>query len=262
MFKEHLPEISVVSLWQVLDEIGGLPAPSTGDTMEPLAIHDPCTTRSEPGIQSSVRHVLGRLGVSIEELKLGREETECCGFGGLQQNANPELSREVARRRGQRSPRDYLTYCAMCRDSLASADKRALHLLDLLFPDPGVSDPAARMRPGWSRRQENRSRLKERLLKELWSEETVEKEEHQKIKLHVGPDVQVLLEKRRILEEDLQRVIHHAETTNEKFRNPKTGRFKAAFRPHNVTLWVEYSPTAEGFVVDNAYCHRMELSVS
>jgi hypothetical protein len=150
----------------------------------------------------------------------------------------------------------------MCRDSLASADKRALHLLDLLFPDPRVSDPAARLRPGWSERQENRAHLKERLLKELWSEETVEKEEHQRIKLHVGPEVQVLLEKRRILEEDLQRVIHHAETTNEKFHNPKTGRFKAAFRPHNVTFWVEYSPTAGGFVVDDAYCHRMELTVS
>ena len=73
-----------------------------------------------------------------KRLKLGRGETECCGFGGLQQNANPGAISEVARRRGQRSPRDYLTYCAMCRDSLASADKRALHLLDLLFPDPRV----------------------------------------------------------------------------------------------------------------------------
>ena len=43
---------------------------------------------------------------------------------------------------------------------------------------------------------------------------------------------------------------------------PKTGLFKASFRPHNVTFWVEYSRTAEGFVVDNAYCHRMDLIVS
>jgi glutamate synthase (NADPH) small chain len=261
IFKDHLPEIPVISLWQVLDEIGG-PNPTPGVFSEPLAIHDPCTTRSEPDVQSAVRHLLGRLGVPIEELTLGREKTECCGFGGLQQNANPELSREVVRRRAQRSTRDYLTYCAMCRDSLASADKRALHLLDLLFPEPQVSDPAARKRSGWSERQENRSRLKDRLLKELWSEAPMKKDEHQKIQLQIGPEVRVLLEKRRILEEDLQKVVYHAEATGEKFCHPETGRFKAAFRPYKATFWVEYGPAAEGFIIYNAYCHRMELAVS
>lgn len=261
MFKDHLPEIPVISLWQVLDEIGG-PNPTAGVFSEPLAIHDPCTTRSEPDVQSAVRHLLGRLGVPIEELTLSREKTECCGFGGLQQNANPELSREVVLRRAHRSGRDYLTYCAMCRDSLASADKRALHLLDLLFPDPQVSDAAARKRTGWSERQENRSRLKDRLLKELWSEGPMKKNEHQKIQLQIGRSVRALLEKRRILEEDLQKVVYHAETTGEKFCHPETSRFKASFRPYKATFWVEYGPAAEGFVIYNAYCHRMELAVS
>lgn len=257
MFKDHLPEIPVVSLWQVLDERGG-PIPAPSHLNEPLAIHDPCTTRSEPEIQSAVRHLLGRIGVPVEELSLSRGKTECCGFGGLQQNANPELSHEVVRRRGQRSTRDYLTYCAMCRDSLASADKRAVHLLDLLFPDPKVPDPAVRKRPGWSERQENRTRLKDYLLKTLWSEGPMEKEEHQKIQLQIGPEVRILLEKRRILEEDLQKVIYHAEKTGQKFYHSETGRFKASFKPYKATFWVEYGPADGGFVIYNAYCHRME----
>jgi glutamate synthase (NADPH) small chain len=261
MFKDHLPEIPVISLWEVLDKVGE-PSPLPMAVSEPLAIHDPCTTRSEPDIQSAVRHLLGRLGVPIEELTLSREKTECCGFGGLQQNANPELAREVVRRRGQRSSRDYLTYCAMCRDSLASTDKRALHLLDLIFPDPQISDPAARKRPGWSERQENRSRLKDYLLKTFWSEGPMEKEEHQKIQLQIGPEVRILLEKRRILDEDLQKVVYHAERTGEKFCHPETGRLKASFRPYKATFWVEYGPSDKGFVIYNAYCHRMELAVS
>jgi glutamate synthase (NADPH) small chain len=261
MFKDHLPKIPVISLWQVLDDIGG-PTPLPKVFSQPLAIHDPCTTRSEPDIQSSVRHLLGRLGVPIEELTLSREKTECCGFGGLQQNANPELAREAVQRRAQRSDRDYLTYCAMCRDSLVSADKRALHLLDLLFPDPRVSDSAARKRPGWSERQENRSRLKDYLLKALWSEGPMKKEKHQKIHLQIGTEMRVLLEKRRILEEDLQKVVYHAETTGQKFFHSETGRFKASFRPYKATFWVEYGPADGGFVIYNAYCHRMELAVS
>jgi NADPH-dependent glutamate synthase beta subunit-like oxidoreductase len=261
VFKEHLPEVPVVSLWTVLDETGGPIPPRT--VHEPrLVVHDPCTTRSEPGVQASVRHVLGRLGVRVGELELGRGKTECCGFGGLQQNANPEIARETARVRAHRSEEDYLAYCAMCRDRLALAGKRVLHLLDLLFPDRRVPDPAVRKDPGWSQRQEGRWQLKERLLRELWSEEKpARREEHMEIILLIRPEVQNLLEERRILDEDLQRAIHHAETSGEKFRQPGTGRFKASFRPRKVTFWVEYERCAEGFVVHSAYSHRMEVTV-
>jgi glutamate synthase (NADPH/NADH) small chain len=261
VFRDHLPDVPVISLWTVIDETGG-PVPR-GVPHEPfLIIHDPCTTRSEPGIQTSVRHILGRLGVRAGELELSREKTECCGFGGLQYNANADMARETALVRAHRSDADYLAYCAMCRDRLASVGKRVLHLLDLLFPDPAVSDPAALKDPGWSGRQERRSLLKERLMKDLWSEEPARAGEHRGIKLEMSPEVRTLLEERRIFDEDLQRVIHHAETRGEKFRHPGTGRFKASFRPRKVTFWVEYERCAEGFIVHSAYSHRMEVTVS
>lgn len=260
IFKDQAPEIPVISLWQVLeDNVGSLPSPA--HVREVLAVHDPCTTRMEPAIQASVRRLLHRLDVPVEELELSREKTECCGFGGLMQNANPALAREVVRRRAQRSDRDYLTYCAMCRESLASVDKRALHLLNLLFPDPLISDPAARERTGWSQSQENRSRLKDHLLKELWTEQPMEKNGYHKIRLKIAPEVRELLDQRRILEEDLQKVIHHGESSGEKFFNPETGHFKASFRPYKAMFWVEYLPSEEGYIVFNAYLHRMELTV-
>jgi NADPH-dependent glutamate synthase beta subunit-like oxidoreductase len=258
IFSEHLPQVPTTSLWRLIDEKNLLPASGAPEGAL-LAIHDPCTTRPYPEIQGAVRRLLARLGVAPEELPLGRDRTECCGFGGLMQNANPDLSREVAARRARISPLDYLTYCAMCRDSLAAVGKRAVHLLDVAFPDAGEPDAAARRRPGWSERQENRARLKASLAKELWGERVQEMHEYESLALIIAPEVAEVLDKRRILVEDIQRVIHEAEKSGSAAVHPHTGRLKASYRPYRTTIWVEYSPAPEGYVIHTAYSHRMEV---
>ncbi len=255
-FSEHLPQVPTVSLWEALDATHLPPAAAAGTV---LAIHDPCTTRLTPAVQEAVRRIVKRLGVSTEELTLSRDKTECCGFGGLMQNANPDLSREVAARRSRISPLDYLTYCAMCRDSMAAVGKRALHLLDLAFPDALGPDPAARQRPGWSERQENRARLRASLVKELWGEKAYAMQEYERITLIITPEAAEILEKRRILVEDVQRVIHEAEKSGSIVVHPQTGRLKACHRPYRASIWVEYSPSPEGYVVHTAYSHRIEV---
>jgi Fe-S oxidoreductase len=256
VFKRHLPEVEQVFLWEVLRETWrGDGLPDDG----PFAMHDPCATRHDPAAQAAPRELLGKAGAKLEELRLGGALTECCGYGGLMFNANPELADEVVRRRGAQSPRDYLTYCAVCRDRLAANGKRALHALDLLFPAGETDDPAERPAPGWSQRRENRARLKADLLRDLWNEEAPEMEAHRRLKLEISPQVEEVLEKRRILIEDLQKVIFQAEESNEKLTHPGTGHFLASFRPYKAVFWVEYSPTAEGFTVHNAYSHRMAV---
>jgi Fe-S oxidoreductase len=258
-FKDHLPVATAVSLWEMLAE-NDLPATDMERPAAPLAIHDPCTTREQPTVQAAVRRLVERLGTTTEELALGRDKTECCGFGGLMQNANPELARTVTTTRSRRSDNDYLAYCAMCRDNLAAVGKRTWHLLDLLFPDPGVADPAARPRPGWSRRRENRMRLKADLCRELWpAEPLADKDADPPILLHMAPDVEALLESRRILEDDIRKVIAHAEEGGPRFRHPESGHFLAAFRPYQATFWVVYTPEGDGFRIHNAYAHRMEV---
>ena len=259
IFKNHLPEVPVVSLWAILAEDQRL-LTNQRPERSPLAIHDPCTTRDEPEIRQSVRTILKELDVGAEELGLAKDLTECCGYGGLMQTANPDLAREVAVRRADLSASDYIAYCAMCRDNLAAAGKRTVHLLDLLFPDKNHPDPAARPRPGWSERQENRRRLKAHLLTRLWKAETAPMEPHLKIQIHMTPEVAKRLEIRRILMEDVQRVVHHAEASGEKMVHPKSGHFKAAFTPYKVTFWVEYSAERQGgYTLHNAYAHRMEV---
>ncbi len=254
VFRTYLPEVKQVFIWKALRDTG---VRVTRPMSQPLALHDPCTTRHDPQAQELMRAMLAEAGVPLEELRLGRELTECCGYGGLMANANPALADKVITRRGEQSPRDFLTYCAVCRDRLAATGKRALHALDLYFPQPGEDDPAARPSPGWSERRENRARLHEELLRDLWKEEPPAMEAHRQIKLLIHPEVAQRLEDRRILLEDVQKVIHHAEQSGQKLSHPESGHFLAAFRPYKATFWVEYTPDGEGFRVHNAYSHRM-----
>ena len=258
VFQDHRPEVPVQSVWETLAEVG-LPPIDTDSAAGPLAIHDPCTTREMPHVQVAVRRLLDQLGISIAELPLSGEKTECCGFGGLMQNANPDLAREVIRRRADLSGYDYVAYCAMCRDSLAAVGKRTLHLLDLIFPDRRIPDPATRPRPGWSARREHRARLRTDLLDRWWGETPSGGPDYRALVLRMAPDVRETLDARHILVEDVQQVIARAEAGGPKFRHPGTGRVKAAGRPRHVTFWVEYAPCEAGFEVFNAYSHRMEV---
>jgi Fe-S oxidoreductase len=258
VFKEHLPHVVLTALWTTLDEsLRGAQLEAKTSTSN-LTIHDPCTTRYEPDLQRSVRQLLTKMGVIFEELDLGRDKTECCGFGGLMAAANPSLAKDVAKKRASRSNTDYVTYCAMCCHALASSGKRVLHILDLLFTESEPT-PSTRKALGHSERHENRYHLKQKLLKTLWKEKPRTMEEYEKIVLHISSDILERMEERRILREDVQKVIEHAEKTGAKLFNPETGRSLASFRPAHVTYWVEYNPEGNGFRVHNAYYHRIEI---
>lgn len=259
IFSDHLPDIPIVSIWSLFEKYG-LPSPARSCENLAAALHDPCTSRNEPQIQDTLRRLLKASKIDIEELPLSKSLTECCGFGGLMQNANPDIARESIRRRSGLSEKDYITYCGMCRDSLASTGKRVWHILDILFPDPQNPDPASKAPPGWSQRRENRSRLQDRFKKELWKEKSVEQKDQDTVRLRITPQVREKLEQRRILDEDIRKVILHARESGKTFKNEETGYFKAAFKPHNVTFWVEYSQQPDGvFDIHNAYSHRMEV---
>ncbi len=256
VFKTHLPDAELVSLWDVFDQYG-LPEsayPAVGGT---ISIHDPCTTRHEPHMHDSVRRIVTRLGYEIEELPLSREKTTCCSYGGQMWLTNRDLAQATVRRRIAESAADYVTYCAVCRDFFAAQGKRTLHLLDLIFGAEG--DPAANG-PGYSQRHENRARLKHKLLKTVWGETVAEQDDYEAIELHLSDEVRARLEDRLILLEDVQQVIAYAERTQARLVDPASGHVLAHYRPAAVTYWVEYAPEGEAFIVFNAYCHRMDVS--
>ncbi len=257
VFKTNLPDVPIVSLWETLDRLG-IPDKVSSPGARKIAVHDACTTRHETAIHQSVRSILARLGLEVEELALSRDKTECCGYGGLMFFANRDLAKSVIQRRVQESPLDYVATCAMCRDYLASSGKPTYHLLDLLFGTE-TGSAALRRGPSYSQRHENRARLKTRMLKEHWGESMAEAATYEAIPLILSEEVEGIMEDRQILVEDLQRVIEHAERTGYRLLNRETGHVLAHFKPASVTYWVEYTQTPAGFLVHKAYSHRMEV---
>lgn len=254
-FRQAAPGLVAVSLWEVLET---LPLPGNGLLPRPfLALHDPCTARDDPAFRTAVRALANRLGVPWKELPLSGELTECCGFGGLMSQVDPELGRTVAARRAGESGRDYLAACAMCRERLFNAGKRTWHLLDLIFPCADC-DPAGQPGPGWSERQEARAALKARLLRNVWGrgQEPIQAP----FELLATPELRARLEERRILLSDLRRTITEAVAAGRVLADKsgaEPGRLLASFRPRRVTFWVEFAPEGKGYRVLNAWSHRM-----
>ncbi len=272
------PDLPATSLWELM-AAHRLPEGAAGPGLAPLAVHDPCTTRETPALRHSVRELLAGLDCGVEELALGGELTECCGYGGLQEAANPALGRETALRRAGRSSAPYVTYCAMCRDSLARDGKPVLHLLDLLFPGSAPhaarpagegaavieAEPLVRRVPGLADRRENRRRLRRELLQELWQGAVAAREPWEELELVLEPELQALLDRRRILMADLQKTIWQAERKGRKAVAPDKSRYLAPVREGAVTWWVAYTPltqeTRQGacFRIHAAWSHRMHI---
>ncbi len=268
VFQKYYPDVEIISFWEIFDKIGPQDLAAGRVFPAPVAIHDPCSTRYESGIQDAVRNILSKMGCEVQELTLSREKTECCSYGGLMWLANKPVAQKAVQRRINESPRDYLTYCAMCRDFFARGGKRSLHLFDYIYgvvPAPardGASNIDLALAPavGFSQRHENRARLKEKYLKELWREPMPEQADFESIRLVLPDEVQNMVEGRLILVEDMQKVIEYAERTGKRMLNPATGHYLAYYKPTSVTYWVEYTLQMDGaFLVHKAYSHRMEI---
>lgn len=249
MFREHLPHVQAVSAWTRLKNVTGWAASKA------LALSDPCTSRHDAETRQAVRTLLADLGQPLAELPMSGELTECCGFGGLMDNANPGLARKVAENRIRQSEADFLTYCAMCRDQLAKTGKPVLHVLDLLFPD--LAHDATEAPVGISARRFNRRKLKTEVLAR-YGEQVMTDLPWAGLKLTISDQVARQLEERRILEDDLRQVLYLSRQKQQGFRHPD-GRAMASARIGEVTFWVEYREADGVADVLCAWSHRMQI---
>jgi hypothetical protein len=162
---------------------------------------------------------------------------------------------DTAYYRTRASEHDYLAYCAMCRDNLAATGKRVSHLLEQLFPPTPDCDPAARGWISWSERRANRAQIKTELRSQLGE---AAKPPLAELQMEMSEEVRRRIDQRRILTADLSATILYAETSGKKLVNEQ-GYFRACYQPGNVTFWVDYSQTEQGYIIHNAYCHRMQI---
>lgn len=253
IFAEHLPEIKTVSLWAYLAKnvLPVSPLPSLA-----LALSDPCTSRHDQETRQAVRNLLAAIGQELAPMEMAGELTECCGYGGLMEGADPALARKVAEARVAQTEAPFLTYCAMCRDQLAKTGKEVLHLLDLLLPQ--CAHPADEPPASISTRRSGRKLLQRKILQLHGAEEHGDAA-GDALNLVIPPAVAALLEERRILEEDIRHVLATTGNQAALFSHKTGGQRLASARRGEVTFWVSYRLVNDVHHIDRCWSHRMAI---
>ncbi len=136
IFVTHGQRFEVKTIYQIMADDPDPDFTLPPDTnLDPVTVHDPCPVRNEPQVQTAVRSLVQRMGISIQESKHTGKRTICCGEGGAVACVNPEFARTwSAKRKQEADGQRILTYCAGCVNFL-SRTSGAFHVLDLVF-DP------------------------------------------------------------------------------------------------------------------------------
>lgn len=269
-FAEHLPEIEILSLYEILDQWGfealvhgGFEAAEHGKTaleqpgeQQEFSIFDPCTARHVEPLEQAVRNLAVKAGVSAEELPKG-DLHGCCGYGGHGSEADAGFYNYVVKERSGLSENPYLVYCINCRDVFRGAGKQVRHILDLLFD---IDCEGARL-PDLTRRRQNRIALKEVLLREIWKEDMEKIPERCGFPLKIAPEMLDKMDRLKILEDDVCRVLELGEDSRRRTYNPEKDTHTCYRESGSITYWVEYRKDGEEYEVINVYTHRMKIKL-
>ncbi len=258
-YQKYIPEMQIYSLWEILVETSFIANnTSVKPDLKNFALHDPCTSRAFPKMQESVRALLSSLGQEFEELDFGRENTRCCGFGGLLSEVNQELGDVFASERNNDTTNSLLVYCAICRERMQKVGKNSLHLLEILFSTEDLNERKEKSLLSIHTRQENRIQFRQEILKVLWKEENESLENTKDIEYKLANGVEEILSQRRILHSDIIQVLQDVEENGASFYSAENETYLACYRPRQVTFWVKYAKKENmPYIILDAYSHRM-----
>lgn len=126
----------VISYWDLMHEKIGLPKGQKGiaeNSDVVFNIHDSCPTRNVTSHHDSVRWIVSELGYEMKEMDNIRQNTRCCGVGGMSGCVNPKLQEKVLERRVNDANSEHIiSYCGSCRVSMENGGLDSLHILDLI----------------------------------------------------------------------------------------------------------------------------------
>jgi len=250
LFHLFLPEIPRVSLYELLAASDKI---SPAQPYPAAVVFDPCAARDDHGMESGVRELAGKAGVTLDELT---EKNHCCGHGGHIRIANPSLYDEITRNRAEASDRPYIVYCVNCREVFASRSKECAHILDMVFDLPVT--PRV---PTLQEKRDNSVKVKRELMKQIQDIDfQPERHEWDSLRLIISDDLQKEMDQKLISEADLKEAIWRAETYCDKFYDEKDGMSMCSLIKPVITYWVQYRETAPNtYEVCSAYYHRMRL---
>lgn len=272
-FKTFMAELPVISLYEIIVDWGidaneqKTPEVSmTEGTFDDksYSVFDACAARHEKELKKSVRTLAEASGYRLEPLPSNDAYARCCSFGGQPGIANPEYAEFVVQKRISESENPYITYCINCRDVFRNAGKEAMHILEILFSEGQDGDEKDLQRLATiSERRENRIRLKRNLLKEYWNIEMEEAKKENNRNVRISDELADKLNKERILEDDVIKVVDFCERTGRRVYHPDLGTYSGYMEVGYTTYWVEYRAELDdgSFELINAYAHRMKIEL-
>ena len=277
-FRENLPEIPVVSLYELLLEMNV----SGGCNSVDYSIFNPCSARHEDKVRDAVAELAEGMGVKLHPLPENEQYAKCCGYGGHGDIADKGYSDFVAQRRIAEGEYPYITYCINCRDMFKTHGKDAVHILELIF---GMGDSNVHMihehdhehegggvqeaeqtapLPTITERWQNRLELKQMLRELFWGEEMEIEDKMLGLTLFMSDEIRDKLNRKHIFEHEIAEVIEFCQRTGRTVLNTETGTLTGYKQIGNMTYWVEYKQVAQSrtfFEVVNAYSHRLQIEL-
>ncbi len=98
-----------------------------------VTVHDPCPLRGDSVTHDAVRNILKWMGLTVFEMKHCREQTLCCGEGGLVEAGSTTLAfRWGQLRKKESGGKKVVIYCAGCHRFLGRVVP-VIHLADLMI---------------------------------------------------------------------------------------------------------------------------------
>ena len=243
------PGAEVVGIWDILNTIG-LPE-GCGNYEKAFAVHDSCGARGDADTQRSIRAIAEKLGCEVIDTEYSGDASPCCGYGGLTAYTNRNLAKKMTQKCLERSDSPYITYCMACRDRFASAGRESKHILELVYgTDAGTFH-------GITEKRYNRLTLKKKLMKKYLNEDM--EEMNPGFTVEYTPEAEKIMEDRMILHSDITAVMQSLRESGNAVLDSESGHRITSCRLGNVTFWAVYDETETGYIIYNAYSHRMTV---
>ncbi|MBQ6808288.1 MAG: NAD(P)-binding protein [Firmicutes bacterium] len=250
MFSKYLPEIPTASLYEILAEQGLQPPKQEGGQ---ISVYDPCACRHQPELNARIRELSAAAGYENIPLRYEGQFAQCCSWGGQIALTNPPYSKWLANTRAHENELPYICYCSNCRDIFSRQGKESRHILDVLFDLNGWQRQAPRL----DQRLANRAKLKQEFIPEEAGREYLK---DSGLHLEIPTEMLEKLDQEYLLVEDLLQVILAAEASGKYLIDAESGSRLAHGMAGRMTLWAEYRPQEAGYVLLNAYGHRMHIA--
>ena len=87
-----------------------------------VSYHDPCILARKLDIVDEPRKLLADMGFEVHEPLFSREDTHCCGYGGVYRFVAPDYAEKVAKRRRGHFEHEIVTACPSCKLALKAKD--------------------------------------------------------------------------------------------------------------------------------------------